>query len=302
MSVVVGQSDLGRPLEGALWMAGAGLSFVGVNGIVRYLGTELPAAQSAFIRFGFGLLFLLPALWAMRGMRFPPAVGRMFLGRGALHVVAVILWFYAMARVPVAEMAAIAFLGPVMVLVIGGLMLGEGLGARRILAVLVAVLGGLIVLRPGMRELSLGHLSQLGATVFFSLSYIIAKRLSREAPASVIVAVLSLTVTLGLLPLALVQWQPVRAEQLAWLACVAGLATLGHYAMARAFRAAPLAVTQPVTFLQLIWAAMLGALAFGEPVEVWVLAGGALIILAISANTWAEARRERVALVGADDL
>jgi drug/metabolite transporter (DMT)-like permease len=299
---VMAARDLGRPLEGALWMAGAGLAFVGVNGIVRYLGTELPAAQSAFIRFGFGLMFLLPALWAMRGMRFVPGVGRMFLGRGALHVVAVILWFYAMARVPVAEMAAIAFLGPVMVLVIGGLLLGEGLGARRVAAVLVAVLGGLIVLRPGVRELSLGHLSQLGATVFFSMSYIIAKRLSREAPAAVIVAVLSLTVTLGLLPLAVMQWQPVRMEQVGWLACVAGLATLGHYAMARAFRAAPLAVTQPVTFLQLIWAALLGALAFGEPVEVWVLAGGALIILAISANTWAEARRERVGVPVADDL
>ena len=125
------------------------------------------------------------------------------------------------------------------------------------------------------------------------MSYIIAKRLSREAPASSIVAVLSVTVTLGLMPLALWQWQPVRWEQYAWLAVVAGLATLGHYAMARAFRAAPLAVTQPVTFLQLIWAALLGALAFGEPVEPWVLAGGALIILAISANTWAEARRDR---------
>lgn len=283
-------------------MAGAGLSFVGVNGIVRYLGTELPAAQSAFIRFGFGLMFLLPALWAMRGMRFSPGVGRMFLVRGGLHVVAVILWFYAMARVPVAEMAAIGFLGPVMVLVIGGLMLGEGLGARRVAAVLVAVAGGLIVLRPGVRELSLGHLSQLGATVFFSMSYIIAKRLSREAPASVIVAVLSVTVTLGLAPLALVQWQPVRVEQVGWLACVAGLATLGHYAMARAFRAAPLAVTQPVTFLQLIWAAVLGALAFGEPVEVWVMAGGGLIILAISVNTWAEARRDRVGPVVVDDL
>lgn len=282
-------------------MAGAGLSFVGVNGIVRYLGTELPAAQSAFIRFGFGLMFLLPALWAMRGMRFAPGVGQLFLGRGALHVVAVVLWFYAMARVPVAEMAAIAFLGPVMVLVIGGLMLGEGLGGRRVAAVLVAVAGGLIVLRPGVRELSLGHLSQLGATVFFSLSYIIAKRLSREAPASAIVAMLSVAVTLGLAPLALVQWQAVRPEQLAWLACVAGLATLGHYAMARAFRAAPLAVTQPVTFLQLIWAALLGALAFGEPVEPWVLAGGALIILAISANTWAEARRERVVPAPVED-
>ena len=99
---VVQASDLGRPLEGALWMMGAGLSFVGVNGIVRYLGTELPAAQSAFLRFGFGLMFLLPALWAVRGMRFGPGVGRMFLGRGALHVVAVLsrcsIWFFLNSR------------------------------------------------------------------------------------------------------------------------------------------------------------------------------------------------------------
>lgn len=62
-------NDLGRPVEGALWMLATTLAFVGVNGIVRHLGTELPAAQSAFIRFGFGLVFLAPAFWAMRGMR-----------------------------------------------------------------------------------------------------------------------------------------------------------------------------------------------------------------------------------------
>lgn len=285
--------DLGRPLDGVLWMVAAGLCFVGVNGIVRSLGTELPAAQSAFIRFGFGLVFLMPALWAMRGRRFPVGVGRLFLVRGALHVIAVIFWFYAMARVPVAEMSAIGFLGPVTVLVLGGLLLGEGLGVSRMLAVLVAVLGGLVVLRPGLRELSLGHLSQLCATVFFSMSYLLAKRLSREASASVLVAMLSVTVTLGLLPLALWQWQPVRVEQLAWLAGVAVFATAGHYAMARAFAAAPLGVTQPVTFLQLLWASILGAVAFGEPVDGWVIGGGALIILAISANTWVEARRDR---------
>lgn len=276
-------------------MALSGLAFVGVNGIVRHLGTDLPAAQSAFIRFAFGLLILLPALWSLRATRFPPATWRMILWRGALHVGAVIFWFYAMARVPVAEMAAIGFLGPVLVLVIGGLMLGEGLGTRRVLAVLVAVLGGLIVLRPGLRDLSFGHWSQLAATMLFALSYLLAKRLSMLAPASAIVALLSVTVTLGLLPLALADWRPVRPDQLMWLAGVAVLATGGHYAMARAFHAAPLGVTQPVTFLQLVWAALLGAIAFGEPVEPWVIGGGALIILAISANTWAEGRRGKTA-------
>ncbi|MFN4202536.1 MAG: DMT family transporter [Tabrizicola sp.] len=287
-------TDLGRPVEGVLWMLATTLAFVGVNGIVRYLGTDLPAAQSAFIRFAFGLLFLVPALWSMWSMRLPQGIWPLFLGRGALHVAAVIFWFWAMARVPVAEMAAIGFLNPVIVLVIAGLLLGEGLGRGRVVSVLVALAGALIVLRPGLREVTVGHLSQLAATVFFAVSYILAKRLSGMAPASVVVAVLSVTVAAGLAPIAAWVWQPVSLEQLAWLAAVAALATIGHYTMTRAFRAAPLAVTQPVTFLQILWATLLGMLVFAEPVDGFVILGGALIVGAVSLNTWAEARKGRI--------
>lgn len=283
-----------RPIEGVLWMLATTLAFVGVNGIVRHLGTDLPAAQSAFIRFGFGLLMLAPAIWQARAMRFPREVVWLFGWRGALHVAAVIFWFYAMARVPVAEMAAIGFLNPVVVLMIAGLLLGEGLGRGRVISVLVALVGALVVLRPGLREVSLGHLAQLAATLCFATSYIIAKRLSGLAPASVVVAVLSVTVAVGLAPVAWWVWQPVSGEQLLWLAAVAALATLGHYTMTRAFTAAPLAVTQPVTFLQIVWAAMLGALVFGEAVDAFVILGGALIVGAVSLNTWAEARRGRI--------
>jgi len=286
--------DLGRPVEGVLWMLTTTLAFVGVNGIVRHLGTELPAAQSAFIRFAFGLVFLAPAVWAMRRVALPAGIWPLFLWRGALHVAAVIFWFWAMARVPVAEMAAIGFLNPVVVLVIAGLLLGEGLGRGRVLSVAVALVGALVVLRPGLREVSLGHLSQLVATLFFAVSYIFAKRLSGMAPASVVVGVLSVTVSLGLAPMAWWVWEPVTGVQLAWLAGVAGLATLGHYTMTRAFRAAPLAVTQPVTFLQILWATLLGALVFGEAVDGFVILGGALIVGAVSLNTWAEARRGRI--------
>jgi drug/metabolite transporter (DMT)-like permease len=194
----------------------------------------------------------------------------------------------------VAEMAAIGFLNPVVVLIIAGLLLGEGLGRGRVISVLVALGGALIVLRPGLREVSLGHLAQLAATLCFAVSYIFAKRLSGLAPASVVVAVLSVTVAAGLAPIAWWVWQPVTAVQLAWLAGVAALATLGHYTMTRAFKAAPLAVTQPVTFLQILWASLLGALVFEEAVDALVILGGAMIVGAVSLNTWAEARRGRI--------
>jgi drug/metabolite transporter (DMT)-like permease len=289
-------SDLGRPVEGVFWMLATGLAFVGVNGIVRHLGTEIPAAQSAFLRFAFGLVILLPALRHLNGLRFPPGTWRLFWWRGALHVAAVIFWFWAMARVPVAEMAAIGFLNPVIVLILAGLLLGEGLRRGRIMAVVAALAGALVVLRPGLREVSPGHLAQFGATVFFAVSYLFAKRLSALAPASVVVAVLSVTVAAGLLPAALWVWQPVGGVQLLWLAAVAALATLGHYTMTRAFSAAPLAVTQPVVLLQILWASLLGALVFGEPVDGFVILGGAMIVAAVSLNTWTEARRDRVPL------
>lgn len=274
-------------------MLASGIAFVGVNGVVKHLGTELPAAQSAFIRFGFGVVFFLPMLRPILRKGFPAPVWRLFGWRGLLHVAAVVFWFHAMARVPVAEMSAIAFLNPVIVLVLAGMLLGERLDLRRALVVVAAVAGAAVVLRPGFREVTEGHLSQIAATLCFAVSYIFAKRLSLLAPAGMVVAMMSFSVTLGLLPLALWDWQPVSAVQLAWLAVVAALATFAHYAMTRAFRAAPLAVTQPVTFLQILWSSALGALAFAEPVDPFVIAGGALIIGAVSLNTWAEARGGR---------
>ena len=100
---------------------------------------------------------------------------------------------------------------------------------------LVTVLGGLVVVRPGLRELSPGRLSQLVATVLFALRYILAERLSMLIPASSIVALLSVTVTPRLFPPAFFDWQPVRRDQLAWLVGVAVLAAGGLSTMARAF-------------------------------------------------------------------
>jgi drug/metabolite transporter (DMT)-like permease len=283
------KTDLGRPLEGVLWMLASGLSFVGVNGIVRYLGTDLPAAQSAFIRFGFGVLFLLPVMPSMFRAGFAPGAMRLFAGRGVVHLAAVLFWFYAMARIPVADVTAIGYLNPVVLLLAGSLLLGETLTPRRVIALALALLGAVIVLRPGLRALELGHLSQIGAALCFAGSYLFAKRLTALAPAAVVVAMLSLTVTAGLAPIAALVWVPVTWAQTGWLAVVAALATLGHYLMTRAFRAAPFSVTQPVTFLQLVWASLLGATAFGEPVDGYVLLGGAIIIGAISWVSWRDA-------------
>jgi drug/metabolite transporter (DMT)-like permease len=96
-------------------------------------------------------------------------------------------------------------------------------------------------------------------------------------------------------------WVTPTLEQLAWLFLVACFATAGHYTMTLAFAAAPLTVTQPVTFLQLIWAVLLGWFAFGEDVDRWVVVGGLVIMASVSFITWREAvaRRAEVSSVPA---
>ncbi|MTE01345.1 EamA family transporter [Paracoccus sp. YIM 132242] len=279
-------------------MLATGLCFVAVNGIVRWLGGALPAPQSAFIRFVFGLVFLGPVL--VPGLRsgFSPRIWRLLSLRGALHVLAVIAWFYAMSRIPVAEATAIGFLNPIVVTVGAALFMGERLALRRVAAVGVALAGALVVLRPGLRDLDPGHLSQIVASLAFGASYLVAKRISEHVPASVVVAMMSLTVSVGLAPLAWAVWVPPTWGQVGWLGLVAVFATAGHYTMTRAFAAAPLTVTQPVTFLQLIWASLLGIFVFHEPLDGWVILGGGMMIGAITYITWREARL-RVAAIPA---
>jgi drug/metabolite transporter (DMT)-like permease len=282
-----------RPVEGVLWMLVTGLAFVFVNGIVRYLGTAMPVAQSAFIRFAWGLAFLAPSLVPVLRAGVPAQTLKLFVLRGALHTVAVMLWFYAMARITISEVTAIGYLNPIIVTLGAALLFGEGLRWRRILAIGVALLGALVVLRPGLRELAPGHWAQLGAAFGFGLSYLVMKRLTQLAPATAVVAMMALTVTLGLAPFAALVWQPVTLAQVLWLGAVAVFATLGHYSMTRAFACAPMSVTQPVIFLQLVWATLLGWAVFGEPVDPWVLVGGGLIIAAVSALAWREAAAKR---------
>jgi drug/metabolite transporter (DMT)-like permease len=188
------------------------------------------------------------------------------------------------------------YLNPVYVTLGAALFLGETLALRRIMAVVAALCGAIIILRPGFRELSPGHIAMIGTAIFFAISYLMAKRLSGEFSAAVVVGMLSITVTIGLAPLAAAVWVPVTVEQLGWLFLVACFATAGHYTMTLAFAAAPVAVTQPVTFLQLVWAVLLGYFVFGEDIDIWVILGGAVILASVSFISWREAVIRRRAI------
>ncbi|MGX9856224.1 DMT family transporter [Limimaricola variabilis] len=289
------------PLVGIGWMVAAGLCFVGMTVLIKSVGAALPAAQTAVLRFALGLPFLLPMLPALARVRLTSSHWKLLSLRAVLHSAGVGLWFYAIARIPLGEVTAINYLNPIWVTVGAALLMGERLPPRRLAAVAAAFIGALVVLRPGLREIDPGHVAMMGTAMLIASGYLVVKRLSEDLPAEVIVAMMSLMVPLGLLPFALPVWQTPGATELILLFAAAGLGTAGHYTMTRAFAAAPLTVTQPVTFLQLVWAVAVGALLFGEPVDPVTLLGGAIIMGAVIFITWREARARRAAIAAAPD-
>lgn len=268
----------------------SGLCFIGVYVGVKYVGTRLPAAESAFLRYALGLVFLLPFVRSLWREGLPSQVIRLGIGRAVLHTFAVTLWFYAMARIPIAEVSSMGYLTPIFVTLGAVLIMGESLALRRGLAIAIAIIGVLVILRPGFREVSMGHLAMLGTTLCFGISYLMAKRLTDLASADMVIALLSIGVTIGLIPLTIPVWITPTSSEVGTLFAVAIFAVAGHYSMTFAFRSAPLTVTQPVTFLQLIWAVAVGYLLFGENIDSFVVLGGAIIIGAVLYITLREAQ------------
>lgn len=285
-----------RPGWGIFWMLVTGLCFVAVTAAVKMVGSDVPAIQSGFLRYALGVVFLIPMLPSVRRTKVDRGLAGLFLVRGIAHALAVSLWFFAMTRIPISDVTALNYLNPVYVILLAVVFLGERLGPYRIAAVAVAFIGTFVIIRPGFREIDVGHLTMLVAAVAMAASYFLAKLASQRVAAEVVVFYLSLVVPILLAPLAWYVWVPVAWGDLGWLFLCAFFATIGHYTMTLAFRAAPLAVTQPVTFLQLIWATALGIFVFGEPADAFVITGGAMIIAAVSFITWREAilaRRRR---------
>lgn len=270
-----------------------GLCFVGVQATVKALGGSVPATEAAFLRYALGLVFVLPMLGKLRAATLTRADLLWFGARGGVHAIGVIFWFYAMTRIPLAEVTAMNYLAPIFVTLGAVIFLGERLAFRRLAAVGVALIGSLVILRPGLRELNTGHLAMLVTAGTFGASYLIAKYLSGRFGPEVIVALLSLTVPVVLFPIAVAHWVTPSWGELAALLLVAGFATAGHYTMTLAFRAAPVSVTQPAAFLQLVWSVLVGMTFFAEPIDPFVVLGGAIIVSAISFIAWREAKLAR---------
>lgn len=264
--------------------------FVFVNILIKFVGDDLPVFETGFLRFLFGILLFIPLFGQALKLQMTPRLWRLSIGRAFVHGLGMVAWFFAMARIPMAEVTAMNFMNPVYVTLGAVLFFGEKIALPRISAMVIAVVGGLVILRPGFREVEPGHWAMILTALFFAASYLFANRLSKEVSAVMVVFLMSVMVPVFLAPFALLNWVTPTANELILLFFTAVFATLAHYAMTRAFACAPQSVLQPVMFVQLIWSVIAGMIIFDEGIDLMVLFGGGMIMASVTFIAWREAR------------
>lgn len=287
-----------RPLAAALWMAGSVFGFSAIAVAGRELGSVLDTFEIMLYRSLIGIVVVLGA--AIASGRTAEITARHFgwhLLRNSVHFAGQNLWLYALTLIPLAQLFALEFSYPIMVALSAPLFLGERMTPVRVLAAAVGFVGILIVARPfGAGGLSVGLAAALLCALGFAGSAIVTKRLTRVVSITCILFWLAVMQSaLGLICAAYdgAVALPPRAA-LPWVA-VMGLGGLGaHFCLTKALSLAPASVVTPIDFLRLPLIALVGALFYAESLDLWVLAGGAVILAANWTNIAAENRGRRI--------
>ncbi|NQV58544.1 MAG: DMT family transporter [Alphaproteobacteria bacterium] len=257
-----------------------GLFITSLTWIVRSVADDIHPLQAGFMRYGFGTLLLLPLIVKFHRSDFDlKLVGSHFL-RGFVHAFSVLLWFYAVTQISLADLTALSFTSPVFVTIGAFLFLGETFSHRRLGGIIFAFIGAVVILRPGVETISIGAIAILVASPFQAASTLIGKHLVRRTSIYAMVFYLSLFVTLvSLIPTWFV-WTTPSLHTCALTFVAAVMATLAHFCWSKSFQIADLSFTQPGFYFTLIWAAAIGYFAFDERPDLWSGLGAAIIIAA----------------------
>src|ERR671913_734283 len=258
--------------------------FSGMDAVMKVLVLSIGAYATMLWRNLVGV-GLSGALYLGRGAQWPPrSTMKLHVGRGALSTVMGFLFFWGLARVPLAQAIALAFIAPLIALYLAAVMLKETVGPRTVGASLVAFVGVLVIFVGQAqadlgREATVGSLAILASAVCYALNIILMRRQAQVAGPVEIAFFQSLIVTLvvaALIPL--VGIEVPAAIHWPWLVFAASLAIASHMLLSWAYARAEanyLAATEYTSFL---WAALFGWLVFQEALSPYTLAGAAMIV------------------------
>ena len=288
------EAPVNTTLRAALWMTGsiASFSFMAVAG--RALAPQFDTFEIMMYRSLFGVLavlIIIAATGAWREIRYD-RFGLHFV-RNVAHFTGQNLWFFAVTAIPLAQVFALEFTSPIWVIVLSPFILGERLTLMRVVAVVLGFIGILIVARPDPSGLNAGLVAAGSAAIFFALTIMITKRLTRTQTITCILFHLTtMQLVFGLIAagydgdVALPD-----ADSITWLALVGVAGLLAHWCLTHALAIAPATVVVPIDFVRLPVIAVIGMLLYAEALDIWVFVGALVIFGGNYLNLWTEARR-----------
>jgi drug/metabolite transporter (DMT)-like permease len=296
--------QLSNPIVGLFWVTLAMISFSGLAAFGKYaVKAGIDPLQIIFFRNAFCLLFLMPLL-VMRG----PSLARssqfkMYGVRVGLALLSMMAWFSSLALIPLAELTAISFLGPLFATVFAVLFLGETVRARRVTALVVGFIGAMIILRPGGTAFGLGQ----ALALFSALSAVVIgpllKQMTAKEDADKIVFISNmLLMPFSLVP-ALFVWQWPAAALWPYLGAMGVCAVIGHISLMRGFASTDASLVFTFEFSRLPFAVLVGYVLFSESIDLWTIVGATVIFASAFYITQREAQlRARGDRVGVRDV
>ena len=283
-----------RVLRGIVFIVLATVLFVSMNTGVKLLRPSLPTLELIWARtlghlvFVFALFGPTHGGWRLLATRKP----RTQIARSLLLLTSTSFFFTALGYVPLADATAVSFTAPLVVAALAGPMLAERVGLAHWLAIAAGFVGALIIIRPGAAGANPHLLLVLGSAACYAVYQILTRRVAGFDPPETSVTYSALVGTVVLSAVVPLVWRtPDRLWQWLVLLALGLLGGLGHYCVARALLWAPASIVSPFHYVQLVGAAAMGYLAFGDVPTTGMWLGSAVIVASGLANAWRERRR-----------
>ena len=273
-------------------------TYSAADALVKFLGTSLNVFEiglfTAIFAFVPGLLAKPKTERVRDAFRFRRPV--LMHAMGLTRMVAGMLATYAFVTIPLAEVYAIVFLIPMFTAILSVIVLKEKVTLARVLVMALSFIGVLIVVRPGFRELQLGHLATVGCAIGAAASVIITRLIAHEEQKfSVFTIPLAYSGVANLIGLFFLGVGGLTPVTLIWLVIAGIVGGVGYLFQMKALELSPANVVAPTQYTQIGWALLFGALFFNEFPDAIGMVGLAVVVVAGIGNVIADGGRVRIA-------
>ncbi|AMN68892.1 hypothetical protein AK825_10075 [Psychrobacter sp. P11G5] len=277
-------------------MIGALTSFCLMAIGARELNSQIGVFQILFFRSIVGLLVLLPIIFLSNfsskksNFLFPKRI-KLHLVRNLFHFAGQYGWFLGIGLLPLATVFAIEFTVPFWTIIISYLFLKESITVKKIIAVLLGILGVIVIVQPSLDVAHYASLIVLGAAICYAFSHVATKSLSNtESPITIIFMMCLIQAPLGLL-LFIEGWTTPAGIQWLWLVIIGVTALSAHYCMTKAMQHAEVTFVVTMDMFRLPLISLIGVLIYAEHFSVALILGMLLIVAGNSVNIYSKENR-----------